>query len=118
MSYVDTARTSDVVYEALGITDEVEMYGLKGSKKKKGKKLDEDFIVRYPTGLYVMTVGLTSWRSLQPDLKPIILKEVPKVISAMRQTQSKKVLVKLLMRIKVRWSRPSNLSDELMCLRS
>lgn len=30
---------------ALGITDEVEMLGLKGNKKKKGKKLDEDFIV-------------------------------------------------------------------------
>lgn len=31
---------------ALGITDEVEKLGLKGSKKKKGKKLDEDYIVR------------------------------------------------------------------------
>lgn len=31
---------------ALGIADEVEQLGLKGSKKRKGKKLDEDFIVR------------------------------------------------------------------------
>ena len=31
---------------ALGITEEVEKLGLKGSKKKRGKKLDEDFIVR------------------------------------------------------------------------
>ena len=28
---------------ALGITDEVETLGLKGNKKKKSKKLDEDF---------------------------------------------------------------------------
>ena len=38
----------------------------------------------------------------QPILKPLALKEVPKVIQAMRQTQSRKVLVKLLTRIKVR----------------
>lgn len=31
---------------ALGILDEVELLGLKGSKKKKSKKLDEDFVVR------------------------------------------------------------------------
>lgn len=30
---------------ALGITDEVEQLGLKGNKKKKGKKLDEDYVV-------------------------------------------------------------------------
>jgi hypothetical protein len=30
---------------ALGITDEVEALQLKGNKKKKAKKLDEDFIV-------------------------------------------------------------------------
>ena len=30
---------------ALGIADEVEQLGLKGSKKRKGKKLDEDFVV-------------------------------------------------------------------------
>lgn len=30
---------------ALGISDEVEMLGLKGSKKRKSKKLDEDYMV-------------------------------------------------------------------------
>jgi hypothetical protein len=29
----------------LGITDEVEKLALKGTKKKKGKKLDEDYMV-------------------------------------------------------------------------
>ncbi|KAI0742842.1 hypothetical protein C8Q80DRAFT_1107924 [Daedaleopsis nitida] len=76
----DLAAMDDLYLDALGITEEVEMFGLKGSKKKKGKKLDEDFI---------------------PDLKPLTLKEVPKVVQAMRQTQSRKVLVKLLMRIKL-----------------
>ncbi|CDO68786.1 hypothetical protein BN946_scf184989.g52 [Trametes cinnabarina] len=76
----DLAAMDDLYLDALGITEEVEKFGLKGSKKKKGKKLDEDFI---------------------PDLKPIVLKDVPKVVQAMRQTQSRKVLVKLLMRIKL-----------------
>ena len=48
-----------MVYVALGITDEVEMYGLKGSKKKKGKKLDEDFIVRRLILLYAFVSRLT-----------------------------------------------------------
>jgi hypothetical protein len=30
---------------ALGIMDDVEALGLKGTKKKKGRKMDEDFIV-------------------------------------------------------------------------
>lgn len=38
----------DLYIDALGIADEVEALGLKGSKKKKGKKLDEDFVVRLP----------------------------------------------------------------------
>jgi len=65
---------------ALGITDEVEKLGLKGGKKKKGKKLDEDYA---------------------PILKPLQEKDVPKVIQAIRQTSSRKVLLKLLTRIKV-----------------
>lgn len=32
-------------FVALGITDEVEKFGLKGTKKRKGRKLDEDFVV-------------------------------------------------------------------------
>ena len=65
---------------ALGITDEVEKLGLKGSKRKKSKKLDEDYA---------------------PILKPLQDKDVPKVIQAIRQTSSRKVLLKLLTRIKV-----------------
>lgn len=32
---------------ALGITDEVEAMGMKGSKKKKSRQLDEDFVVSH-----------------------------------------------------------------------
>jgi len=39
--------------------------------------------------------------SPQPDLKPIVEKDIPKVVQAMRQTQSRKVLYKLLTRVKV-----------------
>ncbi|KAI0298466.1 hypothetical protein B0F90DRAFT_1818675 [Multifurca ochricompacta] len=46
--------------------------------------------------LYLDALGITD----EPILKPLALKEVPKVIQAMRQTQSRKVLVKLLTRIK------------------
>ncbi|KDQ55897.1 hypothetical protein JAAARDRAFT_132908 [Jaapia argillacea MUCL 33604] len=76
----DLAAMDDLYLEALGITDEVEQLGLKGSKKKKGKKLDEDYM---------------------PVLKPLVEKDVPKLIQAMRQTQSRKVLFKLLTRIKI-----------------
>ncbi|KAH9984712.1 hypothetical protein BJV77DRAFT_1062120 [Russula vinacea] len=76
----DIAGMDDLYLDALGIADEVDRLGLKGSKKKKSKKLDEDWM---------------------PILKPLALKEVPKVIQAMRQTQSRKVLVKLLTRIKM-----------------
>lgn len=76
----DLAGMDDLYLDALGIADEVDRLGLKGSKKKKSKKLDEDWM---------------------PILKPLALKEVPKVIQAMRQTQSRKVLVKLLTRIKM-----------------
>ena len=65
---------------ALGISEEVEMYGLKGTKKKKGKKLDEDYV---------------------PILKPLVEADIPKVVQAIRQTQSRKVLLKLLARMKV-----------------
>jgi [histone H3]-lysine36 N-trimethyltransferase len=36
-----------------------------------------------------------------PILKPLVERDVPKVVQAMRQTQSRKVLLKLLIRIKV-----------------
>jgi hypothetical protein len=68
---------------ALGITDEADIMELKGSKRKKGKKIDDpDFM---------------------PTMKPISsVKEVQKIVSAIRQTQSRKVLIKLVTRIRVR----------------
>ncbi|KAK7688537.1 hypothetical protein QCA50_008075 [Cerrena zonata] len=76
----DIAAMDDLFLDALGITDEVELLGLKGSKKRKGKKLDEDYL---------------------PTLKPLMEKDAPKLVQAMRQTQSRKVLFKLLTRIKL-----------------
>ncbi|KAG1732683.1 uncharacterized protein EDB91DRAFT_1302092 [Suillus paluster] len=76
----DIAGMDDLYLDALGITDEVEKLGLKGSKKKKGRKLDEDYM---------------------PELKPLLEKDIPKLVQAIRQTQSKKVLFKLLTRIKI-----------------
>jgi [histone H3]-lysine36 N-trimethyltransferase len=38
----------DLYLDALGITDEDDVAELKGSKKKKGKKIDDvDFMVRF-----------------------------------------------------------------------
>ncbi|GJJ09368.1 hypothetical protein Clacol_003590 [Clathrus columnatus] len=75
----DIAAMDDIVLDALGMTDDVELLGLKGNKKKKGKKLDEDFT---------------------PVLKPLVEKDVVKVLQALRQTSNRKLLVKLLTRIK------------------
>ena len=83
-AYLNASTHSPI--SALGITDEVEKLGLKGSKRKKSKKLDEDYA---------------------PILKPLQDKDVPKVIQAIRQTSSRKVLLKLLTRIKVRDQRPA-----------
>ncbi|KZP33283.1 SET domain-containing protein [Athelia psychrophila] len=76
----DIGGMDELYIEALGISDEVDKFALKGNKKKKGRKLDEDYM---------------------PILKPIVEKEVPKVVQAMRQTQSRKVLSKLLTRVKI-----------------
>ncbi|CCM05915.1 uncharacterized protein FIBRA_08153 [Fibroporia radiculosa] len=76
----DIAAMDDLYLDALGISEEVAALGLKGNKKKRSKKLDEDFV---------------------PTLKPIADKDVPKVVQALRQTQSRKVLLKLLTRIKL-----------------
>ncbi|KAF8064009.1 histone methyltransferase [Lyophyllum atratum] len=77
----DVVTMDDLYLDALGITDEADLMELKGSKKKKGKKIDDpDFM---------------------PILKPIVEKDVPKVVQAIRQTQSRKVLYKLLTRIKM-----------------
>ncbi|KAF5314386.1 hypothetical protein D9619_011795 [Psilocybe cf. subviscida] len=77
----DIATMDDLYLDALGITDEDDVTELKGTKKKKGKKIDDaDFM---------------------PTMKPITEKEVPKVVQAIRQTTSRKVLIKLLTRIKI-----------------
>ncbi|KAF8515699.1 hypothetical protein BU17DRAFT_51508 [Hysterangium stoloniferum] len=76
----DIAAMDDVVLDALGMTEDVELLGLKGNKKKKGKKLDEDFT---------------------PIMKPLAEKDVPKVLQALRNTSNRKLLIKLLTRIKM-----------------
>ncbi|KAH8917089.1 SET domain-containing protein [Atractiella rhizophila] len=77
----DISGMDDLYLDALGITEEVEQLSLKGSKKKKGKKMDDDYI---------------------PILKPIVLKETPKVASGVRQSvNSRRILTKLLSRIRM-----------------
>lgn len=76
----DIAAMDDIVLDALGMTDDVELLGLKGNKKRRGKKLDEDFT---------------------PVLKPLVEKDVVKVLQAFRQTSNRKLLTKLLTRIKI-----------------
>ncbi|TFY70770.1 hypothetical protein EVG20_g2227 [Dentipellis fragilis] len=90
----DIGAMDDLYLDALGISDEVDRLGLKGNKKKRGKKLDEDYV---------------------PILKPLVEKDIPKVIQAMRQTQSRKVLFKLLTRIKI--SEDESALRQLMRLR-
>lgn len=41
----DIGTMNDLFLDALGISEEVEELQLKGSKKKKSRQLDEDFIV-------------------------------------------------------------------------
>ncbi|KAK4052314.1 histone methyltransferase set2 [Microbotryomycetes sp. JL221] len=77
----DIGGMDDLYLDALGIAEEVEALNLRGTKKKKGKKLDEDF-----------------W----PELKPIKIEEVPKVSAAVRQSiQTRRILQKLLSRIQM-----------------
>ncbi|KAK0200857.1 hypothetical protein DFS33DRAFT_1265721 [Desarmillaria ectypa] len=77
----DVSAMDDLYLDALGITDESELMEYKGTKKRKGKKLDDpDFL---------------------PQMKSIMLKDVPKVVQAVRQTTSPKVLYKLLTRMKI-----------------
>ncbi|SJL11215.1 related to Histone-lysine N-methyltransferase, H3 lysine-36 specific [Armillaria ostoyae] len=77
----DVSAMDDLYLDALGITDESELMEYKGTKKRKGKKLDDpDFL---------------------PQMKSITLKDVPKVVQAVRQTTSPKVLYKLLTRMKI-----------------
>lgn len=48
----DIATMDDLYLDALGITDEADLMELKGTKKKKGKKIDDpDFMVSLPLSL-------------------------------------------------------------------
>nr|GAT56044.1 histone methyltransferase [Mycena chlorophos] len=74
----DIAAVDDLYLDALGITDEDDIIALKGSKKKKGKKIDdEDFA---------------------PTLSAITVAQLPKIIAALRQAPSRHFVVKLLTR--------------------
>ncbi|KAG8835930.1 histone methyltransferase set2 [Serendipita sp. 399] len=76
----DLGGMDDLFIDALGIADEVDRLGLKGNRKRKGKRLDEDFT---------------------PTLKPMVEEDVPKVVNALRQTTSRSILTKLLTRVKI-----------------
>lgn len=94
----DLGGMDDLYMDALGITDEVELNNLKGTRKKKSRNLDEDYMVSLYS--FAPLIFVDTWVS-QPTLKPMTEKEVPKVINAIRQTTSRKILQKLLQRIKM-----------------
>lgn len=63
----DFASMDDLYLDALGITDEADLMELKGTKKKKGKKIDDpDFMVRilsFLTSLAIFSEILSRSRS-------------------------------------------------------
>ncbi|KAJ7222364.1 histone methyltransferase [Mycena pura] len=77
----DIATVDDFYLDALGITDADEVMALKGTKKKRGKKLDDaDFL---------------------PELRLITISELPKIIQALRQTSNREIILKLLTRFRL-----------------
>jgi hypothetical protein len=68
-------------------------------------------MVSYPQSPWIYQLSLLLTFDRQPDLKPIVEKDIPKVVQAMRQTQSRKVLYKLLTRVKVRLSGPTSILE-------
>jgi hypothetical protein len=53
----DFAAMDDLYLDALGITDDADLMELKGTKKKKGKKIDDpDFMVRFSSFLSSLIV--------------------------------------------------------------
>ncbi|PLW20506.1 hypothetical protein PCASD_15566 [Puccinia coronata f. sp. avenae] len=77
----DLGAMDDLYIDALGIVDDVENLKLKGSKTKKSKAMDVDYM---------------------PEMKPIKLTDVPKVASGLRQsTSNRRILSKLLRRIMI-----------------
>ena len=88
----DIAGMDDLFLDALGISEEINQLGLKGSKKRKGRKLDVDYV---------------------PIMRAIQLSEVVRVGAAMRQAVSnRRILVRLLAR--VRMTEDSTVQSELM----
>ncbi len=91
--------------------DEDDVGEYKASKKRRGKKLDDpDFMVRS----FQFRVDEVL-RFLQP-MRYIKVNEVPKVIQALRQNSSPKMVYKLLTRIKVRQSSLKYISVRLQHL--
>ncbi|KAJ7042863.1 histone methyltransferase [Mycena alexandri] len=91
----DLSTVDDIYMDALGITDEDEVTELKGTKKKKGKKLDDnDFL---------------------PEMRAILEKEIPKIMQALRQTPHRALTVKLLTRF--RMTSDQNVTREMLRLR-
>ncbi|KAJ7756278.1 histone methyltransferase [Mycena metata] len=91
----DLSSVDDIYMDALGITDEDEVTELKGTKKKKGKKLDDnDFL---------------------PEMRAILEKEIPKIMQALRQTPHRALTVKLLTRF--RMTSDQNVTREMLRLR-
>ncbi len=92
------ARAPVLTDVALGITDEVELMEMKGSKKKMSRQLDEDFVVSH-------SHIKNTWRLInlvQPILKPITEHETQKVAAAMRQSmENTRMMSRLLERINV-----------------
>ncbi|KAJ7146126.1 hypothetical protein C8R44DRAFT_756649 [Mycena epipterygia] len=76
----DLATVDDIYLDALGINEE-QINALKGTKKTKGKKLnDPNFL---------------------PEMQPIGSTEVPTIMQAVRQTSNREMIVKLLTRFHI-----------------
>lgn len=79
--------------------------GMKGSKKKKSRQLDEDFVVSHPIPSHHIPSHrgkrIANKRS-KPILRPIGAHEVQKVAAAIRQSmENKNMMSRLLQRIQV-----------------
>lgn len=73
---------------------------MRGSKKKKSRQLDEDFVVSHPIPSH--REKRIANKRLKPVLRPIGAHEVQKVAAAIRQSmENKKMMSRLLQRIQV-----------------
>ncbi|KAH7099401.1 histone methyltransferase [Auriculariales sp. MPI-PUGE-AT-0066] len=89
----DVAALDELYLDALGIADEVALLGLKGSRKKQGKRLGEDYM---------------------PEPRPLAYDDMPKIVQALRQATSRKIMERLLARVSLfeEW----NEDDEMQML--